>query len=183
MFGIFTRAKRMSQAMPLFSAIIAAARAPELYTRHQVPDTFEGRFEAASLVMAHVLRALKALPAPSAALSQDLVDLWFDFLDESLRKAGIGDLSVSKKMKGLARGFYGRLGAYDAALASTDRDAMRLALSRNVLGDAAGANSLPDGLLAWQEVLDVRIRTLTLADLLAGASLLPDPATQPENAA
>ncbi len=60
----------------------------------------------------------------------------------NLREMGVGDLSVGKRVKSMARAFYGRSAAYDAAF-DTERDAapdaadeesLKAALRRNIYG-------------------------------------------------
>ncbi len=45
-------------------------------------------------------------------LSQELMDIFFQDLDNSLRELGVSDLSVGKKIKILAENFFGRLNSY-----------------------------------------------------------------------
>ena len=57
----------------------------------------------------------------------------FADLDRALREMGTGDLSVGTQVKRMARGFYGRIRAYQDGLESDDR-ALRAALERNLYG-------------------------------------------------
>ncbi|MGL4242237.1 MAG: ubiquinol-cytochrome C chaperone family protein [Beijerinckiaceae bacterium] len=143
---------RKSSAPPsverVYADIVAAARAPALYRAMGVPDTVMGRFEALALFMSLALRRLKMLPEPAEALSQELVDRFFADLDLALREIGIGDVSVPKKVKALGAAFYGRLAAYDAALAEdAGASDLEAALARNVLErpDAPGLASVLAG--------------------------------------
>jgi cytochrome b pre-mRNA-processing protein 3 len=62
------------------------------------------------------------------------VDRFVADLDAALREIGIGDVSVPKKVKKLGQAFYGRLAAYDAALAEdAGAEDLEAALARNVL--------------------------------------------------
>lgn len=129
---------KKSQAEPsverVYAAIVAASRRSDLYAAMGVPDTVMGRFESLGLHLSLVLRRLKALPAPADSLAQELVDRFFAGLDSALREIGIGDVSVPKKVKKLGQAFYGRLGAYDAALLpEAGVEDLELALARNVL--------------------------------------------------
>ncbi len=65
-------------------------------------------------------------------IAQDVTDTFFLDLDHSLRELGIGDLGVPKRMKKLARMFYGRTASYADALEKQDRVAMAEALRRNM---------------------------------------------------
>ena len=46
-------------------------------------------------------------------ISQELIDIFFQDLDNSLRELGVSDLSVGKKIKVLVENFYGRLVSYN----------------------------------------------------------------------
>jgi cytochrome b pre-mRNA-processing protein 3 len=77
-----------------------------------------------------VLR-LKDRPEAERVL-QVFVDIFFRSLDAGLREAGVGDLTVPKKMKAIAGAVYGRMGAYEGALATGDPKALEPVLIRNV---------------------------------------------------
>src|SRR5690606_36194006 len=53
------------------------------------------------------------------------------------RELGVGDLGVPKRMKKLARIFYGRVSAYAAAVEAADHAALAAALQRNIAPDRA----------------------------------------------
>lgn len=159
--SLFRRRPKPPAIEPLYGAIMAAALRPELYARLGAPDTFEGRFEAAALHMALVMNRLAQLPPPADEASQALVNLFFDRLDAAMREKGIGDNGLSRRMKAFAKGFYGRLKAYDEA--GEDRSALGEALGRNLLEGGAASDELIDAALA----LRARIAAASLDDLLA----------------
>lgn len=161
---------RKDPVAALYGDIVAASRAPQAYRDFGVADTFEGRFERLALVTTLVLRRLQALPPPAAAIAQELVDRVFSGLDEGLRLAGVGDLSVGKKVKKLAQGFYGRAEAYTAALVAGE-PALRDALSRNLLAGRMLPDAVAQGLLDEIAGLNARLEAASLEDLLAGGVL------------
>ncbi|MEZ6021914.1 MAG: ubiquinol-cytochrome C chaperone family protein [Hyphomonadaceae bacterium] len=57
-------------------------------------------------------------------MAQAFTDTLFRFFDAGLREAGVGDLTVPKRMHKLAASFYGRLNAYVAAIEAEDRPAL-----------------------------------------------------------
>jgi cytochrome b pre-mRNA-processing protein 3 len=121
----------------LYGQIVAAARQRRLYAEWRVPDTPLGRFEMMALHIILVMRRFQREPdtpegAAARALLQELTDVFFLELDHSLRELGIGDLSVPKRMKHLARMFYGRAETYTAAIDKGDREGLAAALARNV---------------------------------------------------
>ncbi len=113
-----------------------AAREPALYGPERVPDTFDGRFQLLTLVGVLALRRLTAAGG-RADLVQAFTDELFLNFDDGLREGGIGDLSVAKHMKKIGQAFYGRYGAYDAALSADDQVALSAALSRNIWDENA----------------------------------------------
>jgi cytochrome b pre-mRNA-processing protein 3 len=99
------------------------------------------------------MRRLRALPPPANDVAQDFVDTLFRRLDASLRELGVGDMGVGKRMKKLARSFYGRAQAYDEALDSGDAGALAEALGRNALGTGEPASALAAYVLACDRAL------------------------------
>src|SRR3546814_7474868 len=59
-----------------------------------------------------------------------------DLMDYNLRELGVGDLSVGKKVKQMAQGFYGRATAYESGLAAGEEAELGDALRRNLYGGA-----------------------------------------------
>lgn len=171
MFGWLFRSRSVPDATRLFLAIVAVSRDPVAYRDHGVADTFEGRFERLALVTTLVLRRLSALPAPAEAVGQELVDQLFRHLDDGFRRSGVGDLSVGKKVKALAQGFYGRAGAYTEALASGDEARLRAALARNLYGSEKSPADVPEAILAEIRGWMAALETQDLAGLLQGNGL------------
>ncbi|MBT5374206.1 MAG: ubiquinol-cytochrome C chaperone [Rhodospirillaceae bacterium] len=128
------------EARTLYEAIVAQARAPGFYTEMKVPDTVEGRFDMIALHCFLVLHRLKSEGEKGGDLAQSLFDVLFADLDENIREMGVGDLSVGKYVKKMAKSFLGQIAAYDAALYTEEKggldvaggDLLASALSRNV---------------------------------------------------
>lgn len=152
--------KRLFQRAPTaerssYEAIVAAARHPVFYADWGVPDTLDGRFDMISL---HAFLVLDRLKGVEEDFRQGLVDELFADMDRSLREMGVGDLSVGKKVRRMAEVFYGRVAAYDAALAG-ESGALEAALARNVFPDAqepAGAQRLAAHVAAQRRHLAVQ---------------------------
>lgn len=116
----------------LYVALVNQARAPWFFADLGVPDTPEGRFEMIGLHAALVLRRLRTEGPAGQALGQALFDLMFADMDAGLRELGIGDLSVGKHVKRLARQFYARLRAIDGTLAAARMSQLEPMLRRNI---------------------------------------------------
>lgn len=119
-----------TSAAKLYGAIVAQARLPVFYQGFGVPDTLEGRFLVLSLHLFAALHRLKAERAKSEGaqsegakaldLAQDLIDRFGADMETVLREIGVGDLSIPKKVRGLAASGATLLQAYEEALAEGD---------------------------------------------------------------
>lgn len=116
----------------LYAEIVASARQDVFYSQWNVPDTPLGRYEMLCLHMFLFLRAARGGDEIVRDVAQELTDEFFKDVDHSLRELGIGDVGVPKRMKKLARMFYGRVESYGNALDADDRPALAKALARNV---------------------------------------------------
>jgi cytochrome b pre-mRNA-processing protein 3 len=136
---LFGRKRLHSEAIVLrtYETIVAAARQPLLYSHWNVPDSALGRFESLSLHMILFLHRTQNASEPTKALAQEVVEEFFKDVDHSLRELGIADAGVPKRMKKLAKMFYGRAASYDAALNEKDQPAMQNALMRNIRPDVS----------------------------------------------
>lgn len=149
MFGFLTRKRANRRLIEAFYvALTERARDPALFTDFAIEDSFEGRFEALTLFAVLTTRRLKALPPPAPDFAQDVIDDVFAQFDRALREAGVGDLTVPKRMKTMAAAFMGRASAYDLALASPDQTLLASAILRNVYASqgekAAAAQALSE---------------------------------------
>ncbi len=166
----------------VYGQIVAGARQPHFFSHWAVPDTPLGRFEMIGLHMFLFLRRLRLSGGALEELGQQVTDIFFTEVDHSLRELGIGDSSVPKRMKKLARMYFGRLESYDSAITAGDMDTLAQALKRNIRPDAAEwpqAASLATYVLAAEKALSAQDD----ATLLAGIVRFPDPATlEPDHA-
>jgi cytochrome b pre-mRNA-processing protein 3 len=115
----------------IYGMIVAQAREPLFYAGLGVPDTVNGRFDMVLLHLWMVLRRLRPA-AGGAELSQALFDHFCADMDANLREMGVGDLTVPKRMQAFGEAFYGRVAAYDVALAEGEA-ALAQALCKNIL--------------------------------------------------
>jgi cytochrome b pre-mRNA-processing protein 3 len=168
MNGKYMNLKRLFRRGPpperrLYEAIVAAARRPHLYEDVGVADTVDGRFDMIAL---HTYLAVDRLRRQDKNFCERLIEELFADMDRSLREMGVGDLSVGKKVRRMAEAFYGRVTAYERALAEGD-DAMKAALARNVFPDGAPDQAL-DRLLAEIARLRGALSAAPAERLLAG---------------
>ena len=129
----FRRGSRDRQAArALYEAIVEQARREEFYAHAGVPDTVDGRFELICLHAFLVLRRLKS-DKSAADVAQALFDTMFVDMDRNLREMGAGDLGVARRVKAMAKAFYGRIAAYGSAL-DEGRERLRDVLTNNLYG-------------------------------------------------
>ncbi len=143
---LFGRERHANRAIveALYAQIVAAARQTFFYSHWNVPDTPLGRFEMLSLHMFLFQHRLHGESGVPAELAQTLIDEFFTEVDHSLRELGISDVGVPKRMKKLAKMYYGRTAAYADALNRDDKGDLATALSRNVRPDVEDWTEAPD---------------------------------------
>jgi cytochrome b pre-mRNA-processing protein 3 len=178
--GFSNQAKRRNAALVnnLYGEIVAAARKPAFYVSFGVPDTPLGRFEMLCLHMFLFLeRGRTAADAAFSALVQDVVDTFFTEVDHSLRELGIGDLGVPKRMKKLARMFYGRCQSYGAAISAGDKAGLTVAFRRNVWPEISAELSEPGAaaLTNYAFAAHALLEQNALSQLIEGKITFPDP--------
>lgn len=100
----------------LYRHLVEKARDPAFYAVLGVPDTVDGRFDMIVLHAMLVLRRLRGQGAAAENRGQELFDLMFRDMDQSLREMGVGDMSVGKHIKRMAQAFYGRAERAEAGL-------------------------------------------------------------------
>jgi cytochrome b pre-mRNA-processing protein 3 len=74
----------------------------------------------------------------TANFAQELFDTMFADLDRGLREMGASDIGVGRHVKEMAKGFYGRIVAYEQGLAGDDAQLLD-ALRRNLYGTVSPA--------------------------------------------
>ena len=112
---------RDEETLPLYTAIIARARAPHWYEAGRVPDSIDGRFDMVATVLAFVLLRLEGDPV-AAGPSAKLTERFVEDMDGQLREIGIGDVVVGKHIGKMMSMLGGRLGAYRDAVTADALD-------------------------------------------------------------
>jgi cytochrome b pre-mRNA-processing protein 3 len=132
-FNLFRRKKSNCAIVTAqYEELTSAARQVVLYQSYNAPDTVLGRFDMMTIHMVLYLRATRGAGENIPELSQDVVDSFFEDIDHSIRELGIGDAGVPKRMKKLAKMFYGRAEAYGAAIDANNIEELTTALARNI---------------------------------------------------
>ncbi|MBB5518837.1 ubiquinol-cytochrome C chaperone family protein [Amphiplicatus metriothermophilus] len=171
--SLFRKDPAKEAALALFAEAAGQARAPAFYADLGVADDVEGRFELLTLHVYLILRRLKGQGDEAARVAQKLFDATFASFDDALRELGVGDLAVGRRIRKMAEAFYGRIGAYEAALAADAAPAALVdAVARNVYGDpeAAGAPALA----AYVRQAAAMIDAHPVSRLIAGVARFPE---------
>lgn len=124
------------RAKELYGSVVAAARQPGFYGAIGVPDTPEGRFELVALHLYLALEGLRGTVPDGASLSQRMIEIFVEDMDDCMREMGIGDLAVPKKVKRAAAAFYERATTYQRGLATGDDGRLAASLKHYALPSA-----------------------------------------------
>jgi cytochrome b pre-mRNA-processing protein 3 len=149
---------------------VAAARHPGFYANWGVPDSIDGRFD---MIILHGFLVLDRLKGQAADFRQALVDEIFRDMDRSLREMGAGDLTVGKKVRKMAEVFYGRVAAYDQAIAEGG-DGLDAAVARNVFPEGAPGDG-PRRLASYVQQSRAHLLGQDAAAIAAGAVRFMEP--------
>lgn len=161
-------AGRRRQAEALYEALVHLVRQPDWYVRGQVPDTVDGRFDVLALALSLTFARLQKEGQAGVPFSKELLELFVDDMDDSLREMGVGDLSVGKQVQKMVSALNGRQQAYRAALEAGDTAALSAALVRNAYrGEEPGPVAL-DWLVERVRTLEARLSALSLESLKRG---------------
>lgn len=165
-------------AATLYASAVDRARMPVFYRHFGVADTIDGRFDMVTLQVILLLNRFKGLTDKRVArLSQNVFDSMFMDMDRTLRELGVGDQGVPHRVKKMAQAFYGRLSAYDTALAAPDDTALTEALIRNLYRGAEVEPALVRQLAAHVRQVAATYAATPVEIFLAG-SLPAAPALQ-----
>ena len=153
--------------MKLYSGVVAQARQPYFYTDLAVPDTPDGRYD---MIMIHaflLLHRLKQDLPYTEEISQAVFDIMFEDMDKSLREMGAGDVGIGRRIKEMAKGFYGRIAAYEDGL-NRDDDSLNLALQRNVYRQSIAEDDQVRALSSYMRREAVNLSNQPIEALLTG---------------
>jgi cytochrome b pre-mRNA-processing protein 3 len=161
------RRLRRDAALALYGEIVRQARSRVLYDAFAVADTLDGRFDLVVLHAYMLLRRLRGKGRAARQLSQALFDVMFADMDRSLREIGVSDHSISKRVRDMIKAFYGRIAAYDLALAGPPGE-LAAALLRNVYREAESRESQAAGLADYVRRQAAALESQPLPALLRG---------------
>ncbi|HEU0117182.1 MAG TPA: ubiquinol-cytochrome C chaperone family protein [Alphaproteobacteria bacterium] len=154
----------------LYAICVTQARRPDFYRTFGVPDTLDGRFD---MLLLHVFMLMHRMVKEGEA-KQQLFDLMFYDMDRSLREMGVGDMSISKKIKPMISAFYGRGQAYEKAFSGSDAD-LAATLSRNLYNNANIDEKTLEKMVDYARRAVAMLAKQPLQDILSGRAGFPAP--------
>lgn len=128
-----SRRIRQRAARAAYDSLMAASLRPEIYLEGLGEDTLEGRFEQVAVHATLLMRRLRHAGDDGPALAEAIQARIFSGFDHALRETGVGDTTISRKVRGLGERFYGLARSFDAALAMGETGALEEVILRNGL--------------------------------------------------
>jgi len=177
---IFQRALSRRSAQ-FYQELVEQARRRIFYEDWQVPDDFSARFDMIVLHLALVVERLQReteTPSQARKLLKQLMRCFTADMDRNLREMGVGDLSVSKKIKQMTEGFFGRAAAYRRGLQSEDNQELSNALWKNIYQQDVQAQKALEKMTTYVQHLWLGLEQVSLDRLLAGNYPWPVPTSQ-----
>jgi cytochrome b pre-mRNA-processing protein 3 len=166
-------ARRKSDAVnSLYLMCVEQARSPAFFTYLSIPDTVDGRFDMIIFHTMLLIRRLRGEGDAADETSQAVLNLMFSDMDRNLREMGVGDLSVGKQVKKMAKAFYGRAEAWETAL-DAGLEELAAALVDSIYRSVEASEAQIKALGAYAEAADKYLKGQTLDDLLAGTLKFP----------
>jgi cytochrome b pre-mRNA-processing protein 3 len=107
--------------------------------------------------------------------AQDVFDLFFQDMDESMRELGIGDLAVPRKIRAIGEAFYGRARAYDEALRTQESAKLSQALHRNVFAGSKGTALSAEKLAEYTRSVESFLAVQEADFIVRGEPMFPAP--------
>jgi len=123
----------------IYKLIIKQARIKLFYTKLNIPDTIDGRFELIVLHFFFIDNALNKEVEYYDKIYKEILEIMYKDFDMSLREMGVGDLSVGKKIYHMTEAFSGRIVAYRAASKKNKTEVIK-SLKKNVYGTTKNIN-------------------------------------------
>jgi cytochrome b pre-mRNA-processing protein 3 len=175
--GLFSFLRRETPvetaAIAMYGSIVAQARTATFYSELGVPDSLNGRFDMIILHAMLVMRRLRDEPTETDhALSQALFDYMFKDMDRSLREVGVGDMSIGKHIKKMAKAFYGRAEEYEKGL-DQDDETFLVALKNNLYRSATPSLTQTQLFMQYIRSADAALKTVNFEDVVAGRLTWP----------
>ena len=133
----------------LYQKIINVSRNKVFYSKLNVPDTLDGRYDLLALFSIILTFSLSRTGEKGIELSQILFDKIFLDLDLSLREMGAGDAGVHIKIKDMIKSYMGRQKSYCDCFESKNFIKLKKSLINNVYRNVNELSHEPDELTKY----------------------------------
>lgn len=101
------------QAESLYWRIVEISRDPYLYTDLAISDNIDGRFDS---VLLHIYPLLEWMNNNGHyKMATEMLNIMINDMDRSLRQSGVGDPSITRKMRKIGEAYMGRVDSYKRA--------------------------------------------------------------------
>ena len=127
-----------------YQKIIEVSRNKVFYSKLNVPDTLDGRYDLLALFSIILTFSLSRTGEKGIELSQLLFDKIFLDLDLSLREMGAGDAGVHIKIKNMVRSYMGRQKSYCDCFENNDFIKLKKSLINNVYRNVNQLSNEPE---------------------------------------
>jgi len=166
--NLFKKDFAETQAEELYWQIVAQARHREIYEKFSIPDTLDGRFDSLLIHLFLVIERLQS--ASEQKIADHLLRLFTKDMDRSLRETGVGDPSISRKMRKIGEAYMGRMRAYESAI--NDVAALEKAIFKNIYREdlqvsAETRTSFTHYIMAYKALLSQFSPTMALPQMTA----------------
>ena len=129
---LITKYQKKNLIDSFYQKIVNVSRNKVFYTKLNIPDTLDGRFDLLSLFSIILIFSLSKSGKKGIELSQILFDKIFLDLDLSLRELGAGDAGVHIKIKNMISSYMGRQKAYCICFENDNYIELEKSIIRNI---------------------------------------------------
>ena len=129
---VITKYQKKNLIDSFYQKIVNVSRNKIFYTKLNIPDTLDGRFDLLSLFSIILIFSLSKSSKKGIELSQILFDKIFLDLDLSLRELGAGDAGVHIKIKNMISAYMGRQKAYCICFENDNYIELEKSIIRNI---------------------------------------------------
>ncbi len=129
---VITKYQKKNLIDSFYQKIVNISRNKVFYTKLNIPDTLDGRFDLLSLFSIILIFSLSKSGKKGIELSQILFDKIFLDLDLSLREMGAGDAGVHIKIKNMISSYMGRQKVYCICFENNNYIELEKSIIRNI---------------------------------------------------
>ena len=153
-FNFYSKTKQHKRDLVdiFYQKIIDVSRNKVFYSKFNVPDTLDGRYDLLALFSIILTFSLSRTGEKGIELSQILFDRIFLDLDLSLREMGAGDAGVHIKIKDMIKSYMGRQKSYCNCFETNDFFKLKKSLINNVYRNVDQLSDEPEKLTKYCKI-------------------------------